>query len=197
LRKQGTAFVFASHLAANVSLVTQAGLGAGLAPPAHRGAAQPVPRHITAEYSLLRNYRSALCLAGPRFAGSSGAQATQGGCADDPALGWQPVTGFSGADYFVRNDISQQCLAVGDRAISGGAIIEEPCDPGNPPMAQRFAVIQARDAGGRIWDIVQSVRTGYCITIAGGSTSAGARAVQGPCRSTRAWFTWTTPGHRD
>jgi hypothetical protein len=194
LRKHGTAFVFASHLA-RISLLAQAGLGHGLAAPAHASAPLPVPRHITPDYAMLQDYRSGLCLLERRSAAAAGTPATQGGCANDPALGWQAVRGFAGADYFLRNDESQQCLAVrGDSTVSGAAIIAQPCAPGNPPMAQRFAVIQARDGAGRIWELVQSVRSGYCVTIAGGSDDDGARAVQGSCQTRSAWFTWASPG---
>jgi Ricin-type beta-trefoil lectin domain-like len=194
LKRVGTVFLVGSHLAA-FGPATGLALGAPATAAGHPVAPRAVSGQITPDYSSLYDYGSGLCLSVPRSASAAGAQLRQRHCINDKHVAWAPVGGFSGQDYFIRNDSSQQCLSVrGDSTHSGAAIVQEPCHPGKPPEAQRFVVIRAGIAQGYAWELFQSVRSGYCLTVPGGSAAHGGQVELGSCTTRRSWFILLRPG---
>jgi hypothetical protein len=206
---KNNASVAAIHWA--LRLTVTALLVVGFAEPAAAQSYEPArPASATAvaissPYAWLYNFHSGKCLTVPGAAHAHGVQVRQFSCLNRNNLGWQPVTGFSGSQYFIRSENqrkpNEQCLTVNRRA-SGAAVVQEPCgkNPANPPVSQRWQFIRASDRHNYGWDLIQSVWSGFCVSITNSSKSNNAEVRQSTCYRTKGtlhtngWFIFVAPG---
>jgi len=147
-------------------------------------------------YNWFYNFHSGLCVSVPGSSTTSGKQLWQDPCVNDKNFGWDPITGFDGTQYVIRNDNSKMCMAVqNDSTTSGAPIVQQGCSNlSNPATDERFVITQAGFYNGYGWAVYESNHSGYCITISGGSEANGAYLVQGSCGSRSSWFVFVAPG---
>jgi hypothetical protein len=148
------------------------------------------PQHpINSPYAWLYNFHSGKCDSVKNASSANGVQLHQEKCTNQQSFGWLPEEGFSGEEYFFRNETSAKCMSI-QNLHSGSAIVQEPCKYSNPPANERFVFIyegQSHDYG---WYIIQSVRSGLCLRLNEGSKNNGAALVQHYCDTPggQEWF---------
>jgi Ricin-type beta-trefoil lectin domain len=155
------------------------GCAIGLAAPAM---ASPLsPNHpITGAYKWIYNFHSGKCISITNASSANGVKLHQDPCANTQSFGWLPVQGFSGEEYFFRNETSAKCMSI-QNVRSGSAIVQEPCNYQNPPANERFVFIYEGQSQNYGWYLIQSVRSALCLRLNEASKRNGAGLVQHYC----------------
>jgi Ricin-type beta-trefoil lectin domain-like len=171
-----------------------AGCVMALAPSATASTNSPqAPIH--AGYKWLYSFHSGKCISVTNGSSANGVQLHQDPCANRRSFGWLPVQGFSGEEYFFRNDNSAKCMSI-QNLHNGSAIVQEPCNYHNPPANERFVFIYIQQFHNYGWYLVKSVRSGLCLRLNVASKKNGAALVQHYCDTPHGqeFFLLASPG---
>lgn len=179
------AFVFAALLAAPAAAGTPAARGGHSVVAGRTLSTAIVTRHavgrsgsgtpISHPYVWFYDYHSGKCVAVKGASRSEGAPLVQEGCANSQSFGWLAVKGFSGSEYFYRNENSNMCMAVKNSSKkAGAALVQEPCNYKNPPANERFGFVMLEFIHGYTWWFVQSQLSGFCMNVTGDTKASGA-----------------------
>lgn len=162
-----------------------------LAPAATASPYSPIPRG----YQWFYGFHSGKCINVANGSSANGTPLRQEPCANRRSFGWLPVNGFSGEEYFFRNDVSAKCMSI-KNIHNGSAVVQEPCNYRHPPANERFVFIYIEQSHNYGWYIVKSVNSGLCLRINDASKRSGAALVQHYCDAPHGqeFFLLATPG---
>lgn len=162
-----------------VAALLAAGCVMGLATSATASTNSP-QTPISRGYQWLYSFHSGKCINVTNASSANGVQLRQEGCANRKSFGWLAVSGFSGEEYFFRNNVSNKCMSI-QNIHNGSAIVQEPCNYQNPPANERFEFIYIQQFDNYGWYIVKAVNSGLCLRLNNASKSNGAALVQHYC----------------
>jgi hypothetical protein len=168
-----------------------AGCVTGLASSATASPSTPISRG----YQWLYSFHSGKCISVTNGSSANGAPLHQDPCTNRKSYGWLLVQGFSGEEYFFRNNSSNKCMSI-QNIHNGSALVQEPCNYRNPPANERFEFIYIEQFDNYGWYLIKSVNSGLCLRLNEASTSNGAALVQHYCDTPHGqeFFLFAKPG---